>query len=323
MTQVTFLNLKNSLKERVAPLYVVSGNDAYLTSRAVQQIISNLDIQNETLNLQTFTSESSFEDVMMSSATFPFFSNQKGICAYGVAEGKLTASQTKKMCQSVQDYLDNADGSVCLILVTQSTIFDKLDCVKVVCDKLSRYEVVRWVVQYCKREKVEIADSVAGKIADYCLCDMSRISLETKKLCDYCQDKIVDVDVETHVHKDTEFVVFNLANAISANDPAKSMQVLDFLFERGEKAHAIFGALYSTFRRMYYLRTSNYSTAQLAEYLGVKENSFYHVRDVALSYKPMQLRRALRCFQEASQKLSQFVNEKETLRLLVFTLLNL
>ncbi|MBO5773070.1 MAG: DNA polymerase III subunit delta [Clostridia bacterium] len=323
MTTVTFLNLKNSLKEKVAPVYVVSGNDGYLVNKAVQQVVSNLDIQNETLNLQTFTSENTFDEIMMSVATLPFFSNQKGIVAYDVANAKVTPSVAKKMCESLEKFIRNADGSVCLVLVTQSAIFDKLDVVKVVCDRLSRYEVVRWITQFCKREKVEIDDRTAGKIADYCLCDMSRISLEAKKLCDYCQEKITEEDVELHVHKDTEFVVFNLANAISAGDASKSMQVLDFLFERGEKAHAIFGALYSTFRRMYYLRTSNYSTQQLAQFLGVKENSFYHVRDSALSYKPMQLRRALRRFHETSKKLATFANEKETIRLLVFTLLSL
>lgn len=95
-------------------------------------------------------------------------------------------------------------------------------------------------------------------LAEYCLRDMSRISSETKKLVSF--GEITRELVQQHVTKDVEYAVFDLSDAISEKNAAKSIEIIQALLNGGEDAVKIIITLYNFYRRMFYAATGDCGT---------------------------------------------------------------
>ena len=82
----------------------------------------------------------------------------------------------------------------------------------------------------------------------------------------------------------------------------------------------MFGLLYNAYRRMYYLKTTNYSNDEYATYFGVKPNSLYFLKETADKYKPMQLKRALDYFAKTDALLRAHTHDDQAIELLIMQL---
>ena len=150
---------------------------------------------------------------------------------------------------------------------------------------------------------------------------MARIAVETQKLIDYGQ---IDADsVDLLVHRDAEYVIFDLSGAIAAKNAGRALEIYRGLIARGEDARALFGLLYSFYRRVYYVKTSDYTNDEIASYLGVKSGAVNFAKETAQRYKPMQLKRALDYLAQADERLKAFVDEGEVMNLLIMQLISL
>ena len=318
---VKFLDLREKLKSNVYNALCVYGNDGWLKKRTVENVCAAYGIVDDGFGVDRLESPS-LDDVTMACLTPSMFCEKRLIvCEDFVlpdAGAKLNEAKTK-----LNELLKHADGSFCLLILTESDKgFKEIAGMETVdCNHLDRPSIVKWIETYCKRRGVSVDRLCADRIATYCLMDMARIAVETQKLIDFGR---IDLDsIDLLVHRDAEYVLYDLSGAIADKNAAKALEIYRGLIARGEENRALFGLLYNFYRRVYYVKTSQYTNDEIASYLGVKSGAVSFAKETAGRYKPMQLKRALDYLALADDRLKAFVDEGEVMNILIMQLISL
>lgn len=104
---------------------------------------------------------------------------------------------------------------------------------------------------------------------------MSRISKETEKLLGYCEaariDRLTDEIVDGLVYPDSEYKIYELANALARKNYSTYMKVLKDLSSRGNNETMLLSSLASYFRNLYETSLCRGGDKEVATALGVKE----------------------------------------------------
>jgi DNA polymerase-3 subunit delta len=121
---------------------------------------------------------------------------------------------------------------------------------------------IRWVVESAQQQGVKVETDAARELVDSLGADMMLISSELEKLILFAGDKkrITLGDVETMVLAAKQRSLYELTDAISAQDRTRSLQVLDALLASGDGEEAAIGHLYmlaKTFRQMLVIQEKN------------------------------------------------------------------
>ena len=302
------------------PALCLCGNDRWLQRKAIATICDVYGIQNDGFCVDSLDNPT-YKEVELACCTPSMFCPTKLV----VVEN-FTFPQGKQQAEVVSDLsrlISQCDGSFCLVFLAEAiTGFDKIDKLTPVnCDKLDSASVSKWIIAFGKRQGVEISPACARKIGEYCLQDMARVATETQKLIDY--GSVTVESVENLVHKDTEYVVFNLSRMISAKNAQGALDLYKGLVASGEDARGLFALLYATFRRAYYVKIGNYTNDELCQMLAAKPYTVEKARELANLYKPMQLKRMLDCFENADVKIKSFLDENETMTTLILQLVSM
>lgn len=318
---IKFLGLREKLKSNVYNALCLFGNDGWVKKRAVDNVCAAYGIVDDGFGVDRLEG-ATLEDVTLACLTPSMFCDKRLIVCDGFAlpdsSAKLVDAKNK-----LADLMRNADGSFCLLILTDSDKgFKDVEGIETVdCNHLDKPSVIKWIESFCRRQGVAVDRICADRIATYCLMDMARVAVETQKLIDYGS---IDTDsVDLLVHRDAEYVIFDLSGAIANKNAGRALEIYRGLIARGEDARALFGLLYSFYRRVYYVKTSDYSADDVASYLGVKSGAVNFARETAERYKPMQLKRALDYLAQADERLKAFVDEGEVMNLLIMQLISL
>jgi DNA polymerase-3 subunit delta len=114
---------------------------------------------------------------------------------------------------------------------------------------------VRWVVEMAQQQGFKVDADAARELVDSLGADMMLVSNELEKLMLYTSEKkrITLGDVETMVLAAKQRNLYELTDAISSKDRARSLQVLNALLSSGDGEEAAIGHLYMlarTFKQM-------------------------------------------------------------------------
>jgi DNA polymerase-3 subunit delta len=114
---------------------------------------------------------------------------------------------------------------------------------------------VRWAVETAQQQGFKVDADAARELVDSLGADMMLISNELEKLMLYTTEKkrITLGDVETMVLAAKQRNLYELTDAISSKDRARSLQVLNALLSSGDGEEAAIGHLYMlarTFKQM-------------------------------------------------------------------------
>jgi DNA polymerase-3 subunit delta len=114
---------------------------------------------------------------------------------------------------------------------------------------------VRWVVETAQQQGFKVDADAARELVDSLGADMMLVSNELEKLMLYTTEKkrITLGDVETMVLAAKQRNLYELTDAISSKDRARSLQVLNALLSSGDGEEAAIGHLYMlarTFKQM-------------------------------------------------------------------------
>ena len=143
------------------------------------------------------------------------------------------------------------------------------------CGRSDEETIKKWIFVTCKRAGVYVDGVTCGKLASYCVYDMSRISKETEKLLSYCEaagiDRLTDEIVDGLVYPDSEYKIYELANALARKNYSAYMKVLKDLSTRGNNETALLSSLASYFRNLYETSLCRGGDREVATALGVKE----------------------------------------------------
>ena len=318
---IKFLELREKLKTGNYSALCVYGNDAWLKRKAIVNICEAYGIVDDGFSVDRLESPTA-PDIRLACLTPSMFCAKKLVVCENfvfpdgntkLTEIKLHLSETVAQC----------DGSFCLVFVsdTDKHFCDVAGMETVNCDRLNKANVVSWITSYCKKKGVAIDALCADRIATYCLMDMSRVEVETQKLIDYGEISIQSIDML--VHKDAEYAVYDLSGAIADKNASRATEIYRGLIARGEDARALFALLYNFYRRVYYVKTSGFTNEEMASYLGVKAGAIAFAKDTANRYKSMQLKRALDYLALADERIKAFVDENETMNILIMQLISL
>lgn len=121
---------------------------------------------------------------------------------------------------------------------------------------------VRWVIEKAQKEDVKIDQEAARELVDALGADMMMVSRELEKLILYVNEKkrITLGDVETLVLAAKQRSLYELTDAISLKDKARSLMVLEAVLASSDGEDAAIGHLYllsRTFRQMLVILEKN------------------------------------------------------------------
>lgn len=318
---IKFLELREKLNDSFVALCLF-GNDGWVKQRALSSVRQVYGVEaDDGMSFDTLDAPTT-DDIVYACMSGSLFGGKKVVFVRGfvMPQGKQMQEVKRKLSKLFTQ--DDADYCVVFDLDNAKTL-DGVDGVEFVdCNKLDWAGIGKWITAYCRKQGVDADPIAVRKLAEYCLCDMSRVATETQKLIDY--GKFDSESVDMLVHKDVEYAVYDLSKLIASGNVQRAMASYKGLLAQGEDNRALFGLLYNFYRRVYYVKTSTeLAEDKIAECLGVKRGAIMFAKDVAARYKPMQLKRALSAFVEADGKLKAFLDEDEVMTWLVFRLATL
>lgn len=332
---IKFLEMREKLQKAQFAALCLYGNDVWVKRRALSNLCKMYDVTDdgfgvdrpeptaESIELACLT-PNMFGGIKLVVCEQPFFPDKKDdFSDKGKVANKKISEKVEELRRFLQRLIAKWDGSFLLVFFADSDKnFVGIDGLETVdCNRLDRDSVVKWIVGFARRQGVEIDRFCADRLASYCLSDMSRVAVETQKLIDH--GDVTAEAVDMLVHRDAEYVVYDLSTAIADKNAAKAMRIYRELAGRGEEPRALFALIYNFYRRVYYVKTSSFSNEEIAGYLGVRPGSVSYARETAERYKPMQLKRALDRLAEADARLKAFVDDGEVMNILIMQLVSL
>lgn len=156
------------------------------------------------------------------------------------------------------------------------------------CGRSDEETIKKWIYVTCKRAGVYVDGVTCGKLAAYCVYDMSRIAKETEKLLIYCEaqglSRLTDAVVDEAVYPDSEYKIYELSNAISRKNYSAFARILGELSSKGFDEISLLNALCYHFRGLYEVSVSGGSDREVAAALGMKEYAVKKSREQAAGF---------------------------------------
>ncbi len=271
-----FIQLANSLKEGLAPVYLVEGDEAYFRDHAVKSIREACALTQPSLNDIRYEGEtlkgdklSAFRDSLYS---LPFFDERRlvRVSEFYPTEKEwenVLAAYVKKPCSSTVLLIVNSGkkaGAAELKKKAGVTVVD--------CSRESEDTLTRWLFSLMRREGLQVNADAAGLMVRYCAQDAARMRIETDKLKLIlgAGGVITREIVETYIAKDVEYKIYELTQAASRRNFTAFSEILVDLMNKGYDETAALAALVSHFRTLCEISLMRGTDVEIAKALGVK-----------------------------------------------------
>lgn len=285
--------LKTRLKEKLDNFYLLEGDDYYLYDRAFNMIKKASGITFEDFNLIKFDEDNfSMKALLDTCEVLPMGDDKKLILVKNVTKFN---ENDKKM---LENYLKNQVESTILVIFDY---FDKFSSFKelssfVDCKRFDRPLATNFIVnEFAKRNK-QISAEACETLLDYSNGYLTRVANEIDKLAyyDLTEPLVTKKMVESLVNKDSEYVVFELTEALGQRNSDKALKML----EQMSKEQGILGLITNHFRRLFFISISEFDDKNLASMLGVKEFAIKKQRAQIKNFSKMQLKKIYALLEE-------------------------
>ena len=293
-----YVELKNHIDEHGAsPIYLFEGEETYFCEKG-EQLLRAKFVQEPTLDYVSYDGATlkgeQIKNLVSALESFPFVSEKRMV---RVTEFYPTEKDYETYLKRL---FDNPPKDGMLVIVNgakpkagNASLSKKPNVTHVDCSRADEETIKKWIHVTCKREGVYADAVTCGKLAAYCVFDMSRISKETEKLLCYChaegKEKLTDELVDALVYPDAEYKIFELANALARKNYSSFMHVLNELMIKGFNELSLLSSLASYFRGIYELLLMKGSDKEIALALGMKEYAVKKNREQAAKFKTSEL----------------------------------
>jgi DNA polymerase-3 subunit delta len=144
----------------------------------------------------------------------------------------------------------------------RETLGEQCGCAILELARVDEADGMRWAVDHAQQNGVKLEQDASRELIDSLGADMMLVSNELEKLMLYVGEKkrITIGDVETMVLAAKQRSLYELTDAISAKDTARSLAVLEAMLSSGDGEDAAIGHLYmlaKTFRQMLVILEKN------------------------------------------------------------------
>ena len=278
-------------------IYLFEGEEAYFRDKG-EMLLKSRYLSEPTLDYASFDGAKLKGDALLSLVSavnsFPFVSERRIV---RVTEFYPTEKDYETYLKGL--FENPPESSILLILneskakTGQVNLSKKPNVTHVECGRSDLETIKRWIYLTFKKEGVYVDGVTSGKLAEYCVLDMARIASETEKLLGYCQatqqTKVTDEIVDDLVYPDSEYKIYELANALSRKNYSTFIKILTELQTKGFNEHTILSSLCSYFKGLYDVASARGSDSEIAQSLGLKEYAVKKNREQASKFTQAQL----------------------------------
>lgn len=293
-----YVELKKFTDENGAcPIYLFEGEEGYFREKGEAMLKSRF-VQEPTLDYLSLDGSALKGEKMKTLADalscFPFISEKRMV---RVTEFYPTEKEYETYLQPIFEKPPK-DGILLIVNVGKgkagtAALAKKTNVTYVDCGRSDEETIKKWIYITCKREGVYVDGITCGKLATYCVFDMSRISKETEKLLTYCQathtDCLTDELVDALVYPDAEYKIYELANALAKKNYSAYVKIQADLSTRGFNETSLLSSLASYFKGLYEVSLSKGSDREIAAALGMKEYAVKKNREQAEKFGAKRL----------------------------------
>lgn len=268
-----FEELKNNLKSKIEPAYLLMGVDEFLLSSAYNLIVKYSGMQMEDLNLIKFGEGIiDMKDVVRALNTLPVFCDKK-IVYLDIRMSKLNELKNIK---DLQEYLECPNMSSVLIVNLGSNDIKFIDknIESIDCNRLGINIVSLKIKQIANMLNKNISEETIKLLYDYTLGDLAKITVELNKLISYVGDKdsIEISDIKELVTPSLEYQVFELTDALAKKNSIRVYQIISDMKAKKDEFRTLPAIIFSHFRRLFMVALNqDKNRMELSKLLGVKE----------------------------------------------------
>ena len=275
------------------PVYFFEGEEGYFRERG-EALLKARFVQEPTLDYISFDGSAlkgeKIKALTDAVSCFPFISQKRMV---RVTEFYPTDKDYELYLQGL---FENPPLDSILLIVNSgkskkdvAALAKKPNVTYVDCGRSDEETIKKWIYVTCKRAGVFADGITCGKLAEYCLFDMARISKETEKLLIYCEasgvTRLTDEIVDEVVYPDSEYKIFELANALSRKNYSEYMRIATELLSKGFDEIALLSSLANYFKNLYEASVMKGSDKEIAATLGVKEYAVKKSRETAQKFE--------------------------------------
>ncbi len=287
------LQLEQSFKQNIAPLYIIRGNDYYYRTRALNTLLALVSDDLSTFNVTYVSSDANINTVLIALSTPPIMSDYRLVIWQGDIKkmNKDVSTATKK---ALDKYLANPFEGAVLIAVDEIDYFKSIYKIgeEVNCSKLSTSELMPEVKQLLSAKNTTMDNMLIKELVERCDNEMAAIVGELDKLIAYADgDYITKESLAEVVTHNVQQDIFKLTDAITNGNVDFAYQLLDDLLSRGEQPLMLQALILGQYKRMFYTKISKETTDEIAKQLGGNPYPYKLARENAKKYKPMELKR--------------------------------
>lgn len=274
------------------PIYLFEGEEVYFRERGEAMLKSRF-LQEPTLDYASFDGNTlkgdKIKTLVEAVNCFPFISEKR------IVRVSEFYPSEKEFDFYLKELFENPPLSSILLIVNSgkgkagtASLAKKPNVTHVDCARSDEETIKKWIVVTCKRAGIYVDGVTAGKLAAYCVYDMARIANETEKLLGYCVaarvERLTDEIVEGLVYPDSEYKIYELANALARKNYSAYMKIVKDLSTRGFNETLLLSSLASYFKNLYETSLCRGGDKEVAATLGIKEYAARKNREQAAKF---------------------------------------
>ena len=288
-----FSQLKQSLVNEIRSAYYIFGEDAYLRNSAQKMIEKHCVNVMPQLNITVFDDETFNDEKFLATCqSAPFMDLKRVVVLNDVNFDAKTQKEILK-------FLKTQNENVCIIFKDSENAPSNKQilevCESVDCCGLDEKTLNSLISFRLKKNNITIELTALKTLIDYCNANMTFIDQELKKLTAYVGENgtITSQIVQTMVHKNIEFAVFELSKMVVEKNSKRVYEILNLMLANKENPTKLLGLISSVFRRVFYVSITKGTDAELAKKLGVKDYAVTVARRTSKNFSPKKLKAIL------------------------------
>lgn len=281
-----FVQLANSLKEKISPVYLIEGEETYFRDHAVGSIREACALSLPALNDVRREGEevrgklSAFRDELR---VLPMMDGYRivRLCEFypGEKEWGILAPYVADPCPTTVLLIVNGGkrAGAC-------DLRRKSGIVYVDCGRESEEMLGKWLYSLLRKKGLAPDSDAVSLMVSCCARNAARMYTEAEKLRLLLGEgaRVTRAVVEENVAKDAEYKIYELTQAASRRNFTLFSQILYDLLDKGFDESAVLAALLSHYRMLSEILSMRGTDGEIAAELGVKPYAVQKNRELAV-----------------------------------------
>lgn len=321
-----YVDLKQSLKNKIDNAYLITGDDRYLCFDALKKIEARVNIQIRDMNYVVISGENTTaKDIVESLNVYPFGDEYRLVLVKNFAPTK-----NKEQQKIISNYLKKPLSSTILIFFNpdETDFFKGMDGLTVIdCSKISPKVISAFVKNTLSKNNIASSDNVIDTLILYCNNDMTKVTNELEKLICYLGDEKVLTSqiVKDFVTQEKEFQVYELSELLAKGDSKKAIDLVESFEMKSSSSFQIITTLFNNYRRALFASLSKDKTnSELATLLGVKEFAVKMLKNQIAVFNSKQLKKIVDMIAKFDKKIKVGeIKENIAIKMIIFNILEI